>query len=135
MICSVSFDVFLQAFERGDAAERHGDEVRRLLLARSESEPADGIVRLATRHGGADVHGIPDEGEPLTGLMFNHFTRDAYATIVEVAQLADLVVMPIGCRICVVRDSQREHLPENLTEDPVELVQTGEDLEAVISMP
>jgi hypothetical protein len=42
--------------------------------------------------------------------------------------------MPIGCRVCVVPDSQRSHLPEDLTDEPVELVETGEELVAVIEL-
>jgi hypothetical protein len=130
----VSFDVFVQAFERGDAASRDGEEVRRLLLARSQGEPRDGFLRLSEAYGDAEVYGLPDEGEPLQGLMFTHFTDAALDTIVVVAQMADLVVVPVGCRVCVVRDAQREHLPDELTNEPIELIQTGEDLAAVIAM-
>ena len=80
------------------------------------------------------MYGIPDEDEPLTGLMFNHVSGDAFDTIVEVARAGDLVVMPVGCRVCVVRNAQRADLPEDIADGPVELVETGGDLLGVIAM-
>jgi hypothetical protein len=71
----VSFDIFLQAFERGDAADRDGGDVRRLLLARSAGGPDGGFARLIVGDGRADVYGIPDVGEPPAGLMLKHVSR------------------------------------------------------------
>jgi hypothetical protein len=45
----------------------------------------------------ADVFGLPDEGSPRHGLMFNHVSGDAFDLLVQVADIADLVVMPVGC--------------------------------------
>ena len=115
----MSFDIFLQAFEDGAPVARDGTGVRRLLL-----EAAD--------RGEADVYGVPEEGATLKSLMFNHVSGGGFDLLVEVARAAHLVVMPVGCPVCLVDERQREHLPPELAASGVEVVTTGDDLRRVI---
>ena len=80
----------------------------------------------------ADVYGVPSEGAPLDGLMFNRVSGDAFELIVAVAKTADLVIMPVGLATCLVEESQRRHLPQELRSGPVEVVPDGRALRAVI---
>jgi hypothetical protein len=130
----VSFDIYLRAFADGDAVERNASEARHLLLASSDEYDAEcRYVHVVYGDGEADGYGIPAEGAPLEGLMFNHVAGDAFDLIVAVARRADLVVAPVGCPICIVSETQRAHLPADLAADGVELVLSGRDLAAVIA--
>jgi hypothetical protein len=129
----VSFDIFVQAFEGGEAARRGGGAVRDLLLAAADRhEPAANFAHVLHGDGEADVYGVPDEGADLDGLTFNHVAGDAFDLIVDVARVADLVVMPVGCPVCVVDAAQRRHLPRELAHGDVEVVRSGAALRRVI---
>ncbi len=52
--------------------------------------------------------------------------------VVEVARMADLVVLPAGCPACVVAEARARELPAELAQLGVELVRTGRDLREVI---
>lgn len=122
----MSFDIFLQAFENGDAAERDGAAVRkRLLRAAAPCEPDDGFVCFEDDLGNADIYGVPDEGSSFDSLMFQHVGGNGFGLIVEIARLADLVILIPGGPACVVHDGQRPHLPPELDDLGVELVTTG----------
>ena len=114
----MSFDIFLQAFENGAAARRNGAEVRRLLLG--ERQPS------------GEVYGVPEEGAAVEGLMFSHVPPGGFDLLVEVARVADLVVMPVGCPVCLIDEAQREHLPPELAAAGVRVVTTGDELRRVV---
>ena len=129
----MSFDIFLQAFEGGKVATRDGQAVTRLLLeAADRHEPASGFAHVVHGDGEADVYGVPAGGAPLDGLMFNHVSGGGFDLLVDVARAADLVVMPVGCPVCVVDDRQRDHLPPEVAAEDVELVTSGRALRAVV---
>lgn len=130
----VSFEIFLQAFEEGDAAERGGAAIRRFLLAHADAhEPEHQFVHVTYSDGGADVYGVPPDGAQCDGLMFSRIKGEALDLVVEVAQLADLVIMPVGCAVCVVSESQIEHLPPALRDGAVDVVRSGRELADVIA--
>ena len=120
-------DVFVRAF--GDAADRDGLPVRRMLLeAGGFRVAADGSLDVS----GTVVHGLPIAGRPFAGLKFAHVTEASLELIVGVARAADMVILPVGCPACVVFDHQRAHLPADIAGHGVELVETGTELAAVI---
>jgi hypothetical protein len=133
--CSaVSFDIYLQGFRHGAAAQRDAAPVRDLLLTHADAhEPDHDFAHVVHGDGEADVYGVPNDASPWYGLMFNHVSGDAFDLIVRIAHVADLVVMPVGCPVCVVSQQQTDHLPDDLRADGVELVRTGGDLLRVIS--
>jgi hypothetical protein len=125
----VSFDIFVRAFADGAVADRDGLAVRRVLLeACGFRVEADGSLRVS----GAEVYGLPIAGRPFEGVMFTHVTGAAFDLIVAVAEAADMVILPVGCPACIVSESQREHLPQDIAGDGVELVQSGPALVAVV---
>jgi hypothetical protein len=129
----MSLEIYLQAFESGDSAERDGEPVRRLLLAHAVAQdPEHSFVRVASGSDSADVHGVPDAGEPVDGLMFSRVEGRAFELIFEVARAAGLVVMPVGCPVCVAAEAQIAHLPEDLAADGVVQIAGGDQLREII---
>ena len=129
----MSFDIHLQAFKDGDAVDREGAAVRqRLLAAAKHYEAESGFVEIGDDLAPADIYGVPPEGAPLESLMFSRVGSNGLDLLVEVAQMADLVVIPMGCPVCIVHGEQRQHLPPELTDAGVELVTTGKALLDVI---
>ena len=124
----MSFDVFLQAFKGGDAADGDGDAVLD-VLAPWIVEHGDGWVRIATSDGGADVYGIDT---PASGVMCRRIEgRAAWDVVLDVARAAGFVVMPVGCGTVVTDDAQRAELPDDLPE-PVVTATSGLDLLTLI---
>lgn len=122
---TVSFDIFLQAFEAGRDASGDANAVTRVLSPYFEQPPDNGFVRLVTSDGEADVYGI---GEPSASLMFNHVSgKHAWDLMFEVARSAGLVIMPVGCPTLVCRPEQEQDLPEAFR-DAVRLVTSGADI-------
>jgi hypothetical protein len=129
----VSFDIYVRAFAGGDAADRDGLPVRRMLLEASGFRvAADGSLNVPSEAGTAEVFGLPIAGRPFAGLMFTHVSGTAFDLIVAVARAADMVILPVGCPACIVFDHQRPHLPEDIAGHGVELVETGDELVSVI---
>ena len=129
----MSFDIHLKASKDGEAVDRDGAEVREhLLRAAKRYEPENGFVEVGDDLGPADIYGVPEEGASLKALMFNHVGGNGLDLLVEVAQMADLVVISVGCPVCIVHEGQRPHLPPELAEAAVELVTTGKALRDVI---
>jgi hypothetical protein len=125
----VSFDIHLQAFENGDAASRDGAAVRQRLLGVAQCyEPEFERVVIRGDLESTDVYGVPPENAPLDSLVFSRAGPRGLDLLVEVAQMADLVIIPPGCPVCIVHDGQRRHLPPELAEAGVELVTTGRAL-------
>jgi hypothetical protein len=120
-------DIFVRAF--GDAADRDGLPVRRLLLEAGGFRVAeDGSIDV----GGTAVHGLPIAGRPFAGLTFAHVTEAALGLVVAVAREADMVILPVGCPACVVFEHQRAQLPAEFAGHGVELVETAAQLASVV---
>jgi hypothetical protein len=120
-------DIYVGAFS--DAADRDVLLVRRMLLEAGGFRVAqDGSMDVA----GATVYGLPIAGRPFAGLKFAHVTEPAFELIVAVARAADLVILPVGCPVCVVFEHQRPFVPADLAGDGVALVETGDALATVL---
>jgi hypothetical protein len=126
----MSYDVVLQGFEDGIGIERDcGPEARAPLLTASDRhEPDHHFVHVAVQDGAGDVYGVKVQSEPLTGLMFNRIKKPADGVldlIVEIAQAADWVILPVDAPTCLVSEAQRHHLPAELAQGPVRRVSSG----------
>jgi hypothetical protein len=123
----VSFDVFFQRFVHGDKAPGGGERMHQVLqpfIVREDPEHHFALVEFGD--GTADVYLDGD------GMMANHISGEQpWDLLVEGAQAAAWVIMPVGCPICITAEGQRSHLPAALDVD-VALVGTGEDLLRVI---
>jgi hypothetical protein len=125
----VSFDIFLQGFVGGDGAP--GDRAAAIaIVAPLLAGPvSDGFGRIVTADGEADIYGLADNDQ---GLMINHASgRQIWQLIVDVARAAGYAVLPVGCPVCVVDDAMIGHLPDELRQDAL-LVLDGGDLERAI---
>jgi hypothetical protein len=124
----VSFDVVLQGFRSGVAADGDGDAAL-AVLAPLMSGQADSWTRIATSDGGADVHGLTD---PASGLMFNHIDgRSAWDVVYDVAQAAGFAVMPVGCGTLLTDERMRDDLPGGIPK-PIVVITSGADLLAAV---
>ena len=123
----VSFDVYFQRFIHGDAAPGGGERMRQILepfIVRQEPEHHFALVKFGD--GTADVYLDDDD------MMANRVSGEQpWDLLVEGAQAADWVIMPVGCATCITAEAQRSHLPPGLDED-VALVATGKDLLRVV---
>jgi hypothetical protein len=89
-------------------------------------EPDNDFALIKYGDGGADVYLDGDH------MMANHVTgHRTWDLLVEGAQEAGWVIMPVGCPTCITDEAQRPHLPEGLNEQ-VEVVRCGADLLKVI---
>ena len=121
----MSFDVFFQGFIAGEASESGGAQMREVLMPHVVEEN-EGFLRVRAGDGEADVY--LDE----SGMMANHISgSDPWNLLVKGAQVANWVIMPVGCPTCLTHPGQREDLPETLHEDVV-VIETGAELRAVI---
>lgn len=121
----MSFDVFFQGFIAGESSERGGPEMRQVLAPHVTTEDGS-FLHVQFGDGEADVY-LNDDG-----MMANHVSgRDLWNLLVEGAQAANWVIMPIDCPTCLTQPDQREELPEGLHEDTV-VVDSGTDLLRVI---
>ena len=123
----MSFDVFFQRFEDGDAAEGGGDEMRQVLAGHIvREEPDRGFALIEIGNGAADVY------LDRSSMMANHISGDEpWDLLVEGARAAQWVILPAGCPTCITDESQRAHLPEGL-DDEVVLVANGSELRAAV---
>ena len=119
----VSFDVFFQGFADGDARSGGGErmlEVLRPFIARED--PASSYRQIVYGNGEAGVY-LRDGG-----MMANHVCgTNPWELLVQGAQAARWVILPVGCPTCLTDDGQRNHLPGGLAQGVV-MVVTGVDL-------
>ena len=121
----VSFDVFFQGFIAGEASESGGAQMREVLMPYVVDENGSSL-RVRIGDGEASVY-LDD-----AGMMANHVSgSDPWNLLVEGAQAANWVIMPVGCPTCLTQPGQREELPDDLPGDVV-VIQTGADLQALI---
>ena len=129
----MSFDLFAQRFENGQASDIPVPEVldvlRPFLIVGPEE---DGFCRTRTPDGGeADFY--LDDGR--CGFGVNHFDRgETCELILRAASCHGLVLFGPGTPAMLTDARQLEHLPEPLVTGPAPpvLVTTGSELEAVI---
>ena len=137
----MSFDVFLQRFERGHAAEvqrRPVHAVLRRTLHQGSDQFGFYIVSFAD---GTDVEfsasGL-ESGEPFTGCAFHirAFGDGLMTFMLQVACAGDMVMMPAmeGNPLILVSEAQRAHLPAELVEAfRLVLVQSPAELTALLT--
>lgn len=123
----MSFDVYLQGFRDGDAADSGGGLMRQVLgpyVVREEPESHFVVVEFGD--GSVDVYLDGDS------MMANHVAGDRpWDLLVEGARAADWVIMPVGCPTCITDEAQRAHLPEGLKDDVVLVLSGAELLRAI----
>jgi len=129
----VSYDLFVQRFENGDAAVMDGIAFRAVWGPYVDRvEPEFNLRHVHVDDGGdAEIFGGV-AAETFRSLMISRFSRGRVLhLLVEFAAAADAVVLPPGCPALLVREDQRRHLPEELRADAV-VVRGGADVERIL---
>lgn len=120
----MAFDVFFQAFNQGNAGRVSHDDLA-ASMAPIVDDVDGGYAHLRTADGGADIYGYDDMAH---GFMANHIEgKLVWDVLVDLASMAGLAVMPIGCPVCVTTASDLDDLPPELRPSAV-VVRTGGDL-------
>ncbi|MCE4025449.1 hypothetical protein LXM50_05645 [Microbacterium sp. Au-Mic1] len=125
----MSFDIYFQRFENGDAASGGGaaaSEVLRAFLRPSPQNPE----RIEHPGGSAEIYGLSDEG-----MMATHVDGgDAiWDLLVSTARAANWTILPVGCAVCIFTTEMEAALPEGLGDDGVKIIESGADLLRVIA--
>ena len=121
----MTFDIIFQGFIAGESSEQGGSQMREILAPHVTDEDGS-FLRVRFGDGDADIYLGDDR------MMANHVSgRDPWDLLVEGAQAANWVIMPIDCPTCVTQPGQREELPEDLDADVV-AVSTGAELRRII---
>jgi len=123
----VSFDIFLQRFVAGEAADGAGQAIL-AILEPAVVERSGSWARVVTSDGGAEVQGM----ETLeSGLMVSHAAgRAVWDLLFELASAGRMGVMPTGCPSCAVDPSLIDELPPSVPAG--KLVTSGADILAVV---
>jgi hypothetical protein len=130
----MSFDIFLQAFNRGDPAVRDFGVFEGLLAPHLTRPSEDRLYVVRVPDGGeAEVFASNDDDEPFTGCMLalRGLTPGLSESIYRLAKSLDLVIMPAydGPWLLVSSD-QRAHLPQaEEGEFDTEIVTSASDLD------
>ena len=125
----MAFDIFLQAFRDGGAAEADVEVILSVV------EPCirrrdEWCVHIETSDGGADVYGLKAN---VQSLLINHASgRAVWDLIYELAQSAGLAVMPAGCPTCVTDEDAFNELPPELASSAV-VVSSADELRLVVT--
>lgn len=127
----VSYDVFLQRFQGGEAATVDSPEVWALLEEAWEAAPDESGHCLVRRDDDEGDLYAEQRGRPLESLMFNHAGPGIYELMFEVAVAGDMVIMPPDAGPFLVREEQRSNLPRDLAEGAV-VVEDGTALARAI---
>lgn len=129
----MSYELFVQRFEQGDAAPMAADALLTVFQLRVDHrEPQDDYWHISADDGGtADVYAdLADD--TLSSFMMSRFSAGAVLDmLVTFIGLADAVVLPPGCPTLLAHEGQRCHLPEELRADAV-VVRAGADVEQVL---
>ena len=120
----MSFDVYFQRSVSWHLSPVDMEAVRAALDPFLEWEEHSGFAKLATSDGEADVYGLTGED----GFMVNHASGSSvWGVLVDVSIATDLVIMPVGCPICLTSSEQLGELPAELRTDTV-VIESGDDL-------
>lgn len=127
--CGVSFDVFFQRFENGDAADGGGAEATEILrefLRPSPEQPE----RIEHPDGSAEIDGLDDNG-----MMLTHIddATGLWDLLVSAARAANWTIMPVGCPVCVFSSDMEAALPRELVDFGVVVITNGTDLLRVVA--
>jgi hypothetical protein len=119
----MSFDIFLQRFEAGEAADGDGTAILDVLEPMMRDRSGS-FARIVTGDGEAEVYGLD---HPERGLMLTHASgREVWDVIFDLARVGGMVVMPVGCPTCVVDPKLVRHIPEG--PPAAEVVTSGADI-------
>jgi hypothetical protein len=123
----LSYDVFLQRFQHGNAAAVESLDVWRLLEEAWDSPP-DELNYCRVRRDGdeGDLYAVPRD-QPIDSLMFSRAGRLIYHLMFEVAVAGDMTIIPPGAGPFLVRAAQVDHLPADLVSQAV-VVGSGPEL-------
>jgi len=122
----VSFDIFLQDFS--DDAPDRSREIRGVIAPFLD----DSAQNVITADGSAAIFGL--DTAPLTGVMINDVTGDlVWQVIFEAVVAANWTLMPVGCPVCIVDESQRATVPDEAADEGVTLVRSGSELKHVVT--
>lgn len=124
----MSFDMFVQRFEVGDAAPMPSAafEVLRPHIDLADAQRDFWHLR-AHDDGEADIHAAVTAAA-MDGLMISRFSAGAVLDLLaEFARQADAVILPPGCPALLTAEAQRRHLPDELRPGAV-VVRNGEDI-------
>jgi hypothetical protein len=124
----VSFDIYLQGFERGGGAPGVPDEANRVLQPYLRVNP-DGFANVVTDDGDAEVYGVGTDG-----LMFTHASGRRSSGLgcrVRRGPAGNWTTVPVGCPTCVPTSSMIAELPDELRAHAV-VVNSGAELLDVV---
>ncbi|GEM_PF-1558092 len=117
----MSFDVFLQRFEKGEIADVPRQPVRDVLAATSNGGPDEYGFYNVTFPDGVDVEFSAKELEStqrFTGCVFHihSFGNDLLKFILEVARAGGMVIIPAmeGNTLILISETQEADLPRDL---------------------
>lgn len=121
----MSFDVFFHGFEHGHARDSGGAAARDVLTPYIRAEErAVHYLEIAVADGSADVY--LSAGDPGTMLAHHVAGDEPWDVLVAAAREADWVILVDG-RTALTAPDQWQHLPPELSDDPV-LVLNGQEL-------
>ncbi|MEU4481955.1 hypothetical protein AB0F68_28400 [Micromonospora sp. NPDC023966] len=129
----MSYDMFVQRFDQGDAAPMADDAFLVVFEPRVDHrEPQHSYWHITVDDGGeADIYAALADGT-LDSLMVTRFsTGTVLDMLVKFIGLADAVVLAPDCPTLLAHEGQRHHLPEELRADAV-VVHAGSDVERVL---
>lgn len=128
----MSFDIYLQRFRGGEACETDAQALEDVLAPHiAQRDDATGFALLRLPDGDAELYGVDDLA---SGFMINHASGLAvFDLIVDLARLADLAIMPVGCHAAVASAQALAELPLELAGDAV-VVTSGTDLWRVVQL-
>jgi hypothetical protein len=128
----MSYDMFVQGFDGGDAAPIPSSafDVFRPHIDRAEAEHDFWHVR-APDGGEADIYGDVTSGT-FGGFMISHFSPgDVLDLLAEFTIRAGAVILPQDGPAMMTAETQRQHLPDGFGDDAI-VVRSGEDIQHVI---
>ena len=121
-LLTVSYDVYFQRFQDGDAVPGGGDRARAVLEPHfTETDAHHNFARVTLGDDGADVY--LDDND----MMVNHAGGDrVWDLLIKAARAADWVILLPDGPPCLTSPTQRGELPRELATDAV-LVSNGAD--------
>ncbi|MFY1620635.1 hypothetical protein [Micromonospora sp. WMMD736] len=129
----MSYEMFVQRFEQGDAVPMAADAFLAVFESRVDRrEPQDRYWHISADDGGtADLYAALAD-DTLGSLMISRFATGAVLDmLITFIGLADAVVLSPGCPALLAHEGQRRHLPEELRAGAV-VTSSSVDVERVL---